>query len=284
MMPSKSEIVAKLKKRRILESLLKCKRIDGRGLTDYRDIKINVGIIEKAEGSAEVYLGDTRVISGVKIEVGEPYPDTPDEGVLIVNAELVPLASPTFEPGPPDENAIELARVVDRGLRSSHVIDFKKLCLIPGKKVILVYIDLYVLNHDGNLIDASALSALSALMNTKMVKFKIAGDEVVPTSEYRKLEVEDYPITVTFAKIGDVLVTDPSLEEEEIMDARLSIALNKNGEICAIQKGSSGTLTLSDIEKALKVAKEKAEEIRKILMEAVYGKEEEEESGGPPGN
>jgi exosome complex component RRP42 len=60
---------------------------------------VEQGIIEKAEGSARVLLGKTEVMAGVKIETGEPFPDTPNEGVLTVNAELVPLASPTFEPG-----------------------------------------------------------------------------------------------------------------------------------------------------------------------------------------
>lgn len=270
-MPSKFEIVAKLRRRRIVEAISKGVRSDGRALTEYRKLKIEVGIIKKAEGSAEVYLGDTRVVAGVKVETGEPFPDTPDEGVLIVNAELVPLASPTFEPGPPDENAIELARIVDRGLRSSKVIDFKKMCLIPGKKVIIVYVDLYVLNHAGNLIDASAVCALSALMNTEMPSFRVVEGEELVKSEAHPLEVEDYPIAVTVVKIGDFLLVDPALEEEEIMDARLTISFDKDGNVCAVQKGGSGIFTVEDVEKAVKLAREKAEEIRKIVLEAVHG-------------
>jgi exosome complex component RRP42 len=71
--------------------------------------------VKNAEGSAEVRLGKTLAIAGVKTSIGTPFADTPDMGVMIVNAEFLPIASPTFEPGPPDENAIELARVIDRG-------------------------------------------------------------------------------------------------------------------------------------------------------------------------
>jgi exosome complex component RRP42 len=96
--------------------------------------------------------------------------DTPNDGVLTVNAELAPIASPSFETGPPDENSVELARIVDRGIRESKMIDTEKLCIEPGKKVFVVFVDIYVLNHDGNLIDASAISALSALLTSKMTR------------------------------------------------------------------------------------------------------------------
>ena len=148
-----SSLVTKVRSKQIEMLLEKGKRLDDRGLLDTREIKIEQGVIEKAEGSARVYLGKTQVLVGVKVGLGEPFPDTPNEGVLTVNAELVPVASPNFEPGPPDENSIELARVVDRGIRESKCIDNEKLCIEPGKKVFVVFVDIYVLNHDGNLIE-----------------------------------------------------------------------------------------------------------------------------------
>ena len=157
-----SALITKVRLKQIEALLEKGKRLDERGLLDTREIKIEQGVIEKAEGSARVLLGKTEVLVGVKVETGEPFPDTPNDGVMTVNAELVPLASPHFEPGPPDENSIELARVVDRGIRESHAIDTEKLCIEPGKKVFVVFVDVYVLNHDGNLIDAAAIAAMAA--------------------------------------------------------------------------------------------------------------------------
>src|SRR4030066_1930553 len=158
-----SAIVTRVRQKPVGQSMDTGKRLDGRGLTDYREFTIEEGLIERAEGSARIRLGKTEVLVGVKIETGEPFPDTPNDGVLTVNAELVPFASPNFEPGPPDENSIELARIVDRGIRESHMIDTSKLCIEPGKNVFVVFVDVYVLNHDGNLIDASALAAVAAL-------------------------------------------------------------------------------------------------------------------------
>ncbi len=157
------DILVDIKRDYVLSKLRDNERIDGRGFDEFRNVEIIPNVIEKAEGSALVKLGDTQVVVGVKMQPGEPYPDTPDRGVIIVNAELVPLASPTFEPGPPDENSIELARVVDRGIRESEAVDLSKLVIEEGEKVWIVFVDIHALDDDGNLLDASALAAIAAL-------------------------------------------------------------------------------------------------------------------------
>jgi exosome complex component RRP42 len=260
-----ASVITRVKQRQIAQLITKGKRVDGRGLTDYRELKMEQGIIERAEGSARVILGKTEVIVGTKIEMGEPFADTPNEGVLTVNSELAPVASPSFEPGPPDENSIELARVVDRGIRESKAIDLENLCIEPGKKVFIVFVDVFVVNHDGNLIDASALAAMSALLNTKMVNYEKENDEVKIKSGYSPLPIKKRPVTVTCAKIGDRLVVDPLLDEEQVMDARISIAIDDDDNICAIQKGGSGYFEPKQVLEAAKIAKEKANEIRKKL-------------------
>jgi exosome complex component RRP42 len=70
---------------------------------------------------------------------------------------------------------------------------------------------------------------------------------------------------VTLGKINDKLIVDPWLEEEQIMDARISMAINDEGNICAIQKGGAGYFTPQQIVEATKIAQEKAAEIRKKL-------------------
>jgi exosome complex component RRP42 len=260
-----SSLVTRVRLRQIEQMIEKGKRLDGRGLTDYREIKVEQGLIERAEGSARVLLGKTEVLVGTKVETGTPFPDTPNEGVLTVNAELVPLASATFEPGPPDENSIELARIVDRGIRESKAIDTGKLCIEPGKKVFVVFVDVYVLNHDGNLIDASAIAAVSALMNTKMPNYEVENGELKIKTGYTQLPMKSHPVTVTIGKIGNNLIVDPWLEEEQVMDARMSMAINDEGNICAIQKGGSGYFSPQQIIEVSKLVQEKAAAIRKQL-------------------
>jgi exosome complex component RRP42 len=260
-----ASVFTRVKQKQIVQLLDKEKRLDGRKLTEYREIKLEQGIIERAEGSARVCLGKTEIVVGTKVEMGEPFSDTPNEGVLTVNAELVPLASPAFEAGPPDETSIELARIVDRGIRESKAIDTEKLCIEPGKKVFIIFVDIYVLNHDGNLIDASALAAMAALLNTKMSNYEVKEGEVKIKSGYVPLPIKQHPITITCAKIGDKIVLDPSQEEELVMDARLSMAIDDDENICAIQKGCSGYFTPEQVIEFSKTAKNKAKELRKEL-------------------
>jgi exosome complex component RRP42 len=258
--------VSRIRQKQIAQLIATGKRLDGRGLNDYRPIQIERGIIERAEGSARVRLGKTEVLVGVKIETGEPFADRPNDGVLAVNSEFVPLASPEFEAGPPGEESIELARVVDRGIRESKAIDLEKLCMIPGKTVLAVFVDIYVLNHDGNLIDASALAALSALMNTKVFKYEVEDGEVKKKPGLIALPMKNFPVSVTFANINGKLVVDPWIDEEQVMDGRLTITFEKDGNICAIQKGEKGALTVQQIIEAASIAKDKAEENRKLVV------------------
>jgi len=267
-MSDTSGVVTKVKQKRISELLIQDKRLDGRGLEDYRDIKVETNLIEKAVGSAQVYLGKTKVLVGVKVEAGAPFPDTPEEGVLTVNVELVPLASPTFEPGAPNENSIELARVVDRGIRESKAVDTKKLCIVPRKKVFVVFVDIYVLDHDGNLFDASSLASILALTTSKMKDYTInENGELDFKSSEISLPIQNYPIEVTMAKIDDKLIVDPSLEEEDVIDAQITIAIGKNDEICAIQKSKVGAFTVDDISKAVTLATKKAKELREKFLD-----------------
>jgi len=260
-----STVLTKVRQKQIAQLIDAGKRLDGRGLTDHREFTIEEGLIERAEGSARIRLGKTDVLVGVKIETGEPFPDTPNEGVLTVNAELVPLAAQQYEPGPPDENSIELARIVDRGIRESKAVDTAKLCIEPGKKVFVVFVDVYVLNYDGNLIDAAALAAVSALINTKMPNYEVEDGEVKIKTGYSPLPLKSHPITVTLAKINDKLIVDPWVEEEQVMEARISIAINDEGNICAVQKGGAGFFSPQKILEASKLAQEKAAELRKKL-------------------
>ena len=240
-------------------------RLDGRKLTEYRKpIEVEEGVTKTAEGSARVKIGETDVIVGVKLEVGEPYPDTPNEGTIIVGAELLPLSNPEFELGPPGIQAIELARVVDRGIRESKAIDFKKLCIEDGKKIWMVIIDICPINDAGNLFDASSLAAMAALKNTKFPAFD--GEKVdYKQKTGKKLELEKVPMAVTVIKIGDKFIVDPDTEEEKAIDARLTVSSIEDGTLCALQKGGDSPLTMEEIDKMLDIGVEKGKELRKYL-------------------
>jgi exosome complex component RRP42 len=252
----------------IKEVMRRGKRLDGRQAEQMRKIEIETNLVTSAEGSARIRLGDTEVLCGIKMELGEPYSDTPDEGVLMVGAELVPLASPEFESGRPGEEAVELARVVDRAIRESHAVDFGKLCIEPKKAVWMVFVDIDVLNDDGNLIDASCLAAVAALKTAKIPKLTKNADgdyEVDYEHHDGPIPMSGIPIEVTLAKVESSIVLDPTIQEFKALDARLTLGtIDIGGKIhmCSGQKGGRGSITLAEMDRMIALGVEKGEELR----------------------
>jgi exosome complex component RRP42 len=250
------------------------KRFDGRGLLDNRPFEITYNVSNKAEGSARVKMGKTEVIVGVKMQVGEPYTDSPEKGNLMVSGDLLPLASPRFEMGPPGFYAIELPRLVDRTIRECGMIDFPKLCITPGEKVWTVIVDVYPINDDGNLIDASVLAAVAALKNSHIPALNKEGkiDYDEKTDKKLPLSKETSPFSFTFFKLGNSIIMDPTREEEEACEVRISLGISKwNGEymISSCQKSGKTPLSQSEIEFIMQELPKKydefAEKLKKFL-------------------
>jgi exosome complex component RRP42 len=256
------EIIPNLAKKATRALIKTGKRPDGRAFDQMRPVKITVGDYKRAEGSATCWLGKTMVATGIKIGVGTPYPDSPDVGVLSSNAELVPAADPQFQAGPPKEEAIELARVVDRGIRESKCIELEKLCITPGEETRMVYIDSYVMDNDGNYMDAASIAAITALHNTVI-------------EDFGPLPITKKPIANTFIKVGSDILLDPCLEEEYVADARLTISVEENNNVCAMQKAGSGSWTKDEVLKCIDLAVTRAAETRKKVEDALaaFGKE-----------
>jgi exosome complex component RRP42 len=260
-------IVEHLRKQQMWESISKGKRLDGRDLDQIRPIEIEVGLIKKANGSARVKLGNTEVVAGVKVETGEPFEGLENKGALILSAEVLPTASPYIEPGPPDEETVELARVVDRGIRESGMLDLTKLVLISGEIVYVIFVDCSVINADGNLFDATSYAVVSALLDSKLPVFEIRDRKVVDTGEKQNPPITTLPVSITSVRIGDSIILDPTAEEEACMDSRITITTNSDHNFAAIQKGSTGAFTVEQLKRAAANARIKGEEIRVKITE-----------------
>jgi exosome complex component RRP42 len=261
-----TEVLPLLRKEYLVGLAKEGRREDGRKLEEYRPIEIQVDTIDKAEGSALVSLGGTKVLAGIKVDVGEPYPDTPNDGVMITGAELIPMASPNFESGPPGENAVEIARVVDRGIRESKALDTKALCVKEEEMVRLVFVDLHIIDYDGNLIDACGIAAMAALASGSM---PVLDDQGKPTEDIVDLPVNDIAVPCTSVKLGDVILLDPSLDEERAMESRLTVATDKDNNVCAMQKSGIGGFSAEEVMCAVRTSKTQGQTIREMIEEAI---------------
>lgn len=256
-MTDKSDFTPEINMEKIKRYASQGKRFDGRGLTDYRDVSVELGVSKKAEGSVRVKIGKTEILAGVKMDVGVPYPDSQDKGNMIVSAELLPLSSPRIENGRPGFEAIELGRLVDRGLRESGFIDFEKLCIVKGEKVWNLFVDVYSINDDGNLLDACVLGAIIALKTAKMPKYDEKNEKVLfgEWSENKIPLTEAVPITICVYKIGKSLIVDPTREEEDCAEARISIG-RTDETISSIQKSGPQEISSEEFKNILEISKD----------------------------
>ncbi|MFX0208765.1 MAG: exosome complex protein Rrp42 [Candidatus Hodarchaeota archaeon] len=265
------DIIGNLERRYLTELLTKGERMDNRGFWEGRQIQIIPNVIKKAEGSAMVKWGDTMVLAGVKAQLGSPFPDTPNHGVITVNLELSPISSPSYESGPPGPEAIEMARIVDRGIRESKVVPMNdpKLCVIPGKTVWILFVDVYILDDGGNLIDTSALAAMAALANTRINKVSIdeETEEVTLLEETEPLPRKGCVASLTYAKINDIILYDPNLIEDRGKIARFSVAITNEGLICSMQKGESGVFLEEEILTIIEKASSRINELITLIEE-----------------
>jgi exosome complex component RRP42 len=236
------EVTAEILTTHILELASGGKRLDGRGPDEYRPTSVDPGFVVTADGSALARIGDTAVLCGIKLEPGKPFPDTPNAGVLTTNAELIPLSSPVFEPGPPQPGAIEVSRVVDRAIRAAETIDLTALCVTPGEKSWVCYVDMHVLDHGGNLIDTSLLSAVTALSHATVPAKRFG----IRENDY-PLDVAHLPIECTFVRLGEAIVVDPTFDEERAAQGRLTVATDETGRVVAMQKGLVGAFSPDDV-------------------------------------
>lgn len=236
------------------------KRFDGREANQYRKIDIKKDVIKTAEGSSLVRLGNTLVIAGIKVEVGELFEE--GKGNFIVNIDFPPIAHQSFIAGPPDERAIEISRVVDRGFRSAQVLDLEKLALEP-KKGYTVFLDMYVLDYDGNSIDACYLAGMAAIMNIKIPVFD--GEKLDRTKYLQENFVKNMVVSNTFAKIDNYILLDPDYTESEISDNILSIAIDKNENIVGVQKIGLGEIKEKELDEMIESTIKNKEFLLKLL-------------------
>ena len=263
------DIAPEVNYERLEKYLSEGKRYDGRAPGQYRELIIEKDVSKKAEGSVRVKLGDTEVMVGVKASLGTPYPDSPAKGNLMVTAEISPLSSSRAELGPPKFPAIELGRVIDRGIRESNVIDLKDLCLIEGEKVWTIFIDIYAMNDDGDLMDAAGIGALAALKVAKLPKYDAKNDKVLYGESEKDMPLTGVnPIAVTVHRIGENLIVDPNREEEDLSEARLTVGTSE-GIISSMQKGNAGTFTIEEIEKSVEMAEKSWKELFKSMEKQI---------------
>lgn len=227
-------------------------------------------------GNVTVILGQTRVQACVSCEVTQPRPHRPTDGQLFFNVTLSPMGSPAFEIGGRSSPIVtETARILERCFKESKAVDTESLCIIAGQKVWSVRVDIHVLDYCGNIIDCSALAAITALKGFRRPDVTVVGEKATihPISEREPvpLSIHHMPLCISFAFFhnGEYLLVDPSHEEEYVMEGRLIIAMNIHKEICTLQLTGGVTLLQEQVLRCVQIASVKIVELSDIVKQSL---------------
>ncbi|KAI9780464.1 MAG: hypothetical protein M1839_006738 [Geoglossum umbratile] len=255
----------------ILQALRENIRIDGRSFDSFRNLDLSFG---------------DEVIARVSAEVTKPFPDRLFDGIFTITTELSPIASPAFEVGRQTDQEVILSRILEKAIRRSSALDTESLCIIAGQKCWNIRADVHLLDYDGGLVDASCIAVIAALQHFRRPDVSIEGESVtIYTMEERvpvPLSLLHHPVCVTFSFFlgGEIVLIDATLQEEMLRDGELTIALNRQGEICQIAKLGGVAMEALALLNCANVALVKAQEITRFISKTL----EEDQKPQNPGS
>ncbi|TPX34503.1 hypothetical protein SmJEL517_g02862 [Synchytrium microbalum] len=257
----------------ILEALASGRREDGRSKNEYRGLRISP---YPKYGTVEVQLGRTRVMANVSGEIIKPNNSSANEGTIRFDTSYAASnGPPIYDTGRPHEESMLLSRSLEKIFKRTRAIDTEGLCIITGEKVWQIRVDIKILDHDGNLLDASCIAAISALMHYRRndVTVHEAGIVIHSFEERHPLPLSIYhlPICITFAVAnnGNTVILDPTHSEEQVSQGTMTLVLNIHREVCTIEKSGGVAINTSSIFSCSQIASSKVVDITQIIRAAV---------------
>lgn len=268
----KESILSNCEKSFIVRTIAEGKRLDGRQMDESRVLRIYFGT---DWGCCQVSLGETKILAQVSCEVQQPKPTRPNEGLLFINLELSPMGAPHFEAGRQSELAVQLNRLLEKCIKDSRCVDLESLCIVAEEKVWALRVDVNVLNHEGNLVDAASVAALTALSHFRCPDVTITGEETIIHDASERdpipLSLHHYPVCVSYAVFnsGENVAADPTAIEEKVSDSQIVYAVNAYRELCGLHLGGNALTSYDIIVQCANRAAKRAAEVFQIMKSAL---------------
>lgn len=225
-------------------------RADGRSFDELRPIKIEAGVLERADGSAYLEMGGNKILAAVygPRELHVRRIMRPDMAVIRCRYNMAPFSVGDRKRPGPDRRSIEISKITADALRPAIFLE-----KFP-RSTIDVFIE--VLEAEGGTRCAGITAASVAL-----------ADAGVP--------MKDLVVSCAAGKADGNVILDLSEDEDKEGEADLPVAIMpRSGEITLLQM--DGHLTSDEFEKALDLAIGGCEKISKLQREAIknrYGEE-----------
>eukprot|EP00878_Enallax_costatus_P024762 GHUV01026447.1.p2 GENE.GHUV01026447.1~~GHUV01026447.1.p2 ORF type:complete len:257 (+),score=63.39 GHUV01026447.1:321-1091(+) len=220
-------------------------RPDGRGLGVCRPVTVAANAVGSADGSAIAKIGASTVLAGVRLEVMVPSSEAPGEGQLIVSVEMTPLATPDFRPGKQPGIVHVIQQRLTDVLLGCSILKLSDLCIAEGQAVWVLYLDIYVLNAAGSLLDTSLLAAVAALQDTRLPAVHMTEEGNVERDGLEDIEQADAAVAAAAVKTAPLqlhgtplsltcgvykqqqILADPDHEEEDLMAASITVVIDE---------------------------------------------------------
>lgn len=225
-------------------------RTDGRSETQQRPLEISFG---PDYGCCLTSLGNSKVMTQITANIAEPRLTRPSEGVINIRVDLAMLGSVIYDTSRNSDDCVQLSRLLHKGIRDARCIDLESLCIISGEKVWHIQVDVTVLNHEGNLIEAASISALAALAHFRRPEATVEdGNVVLHSFENRepiRFTMLHFPFLMKYAffKEATISFVDPSEDEEKFCDGYLIIGANIFREITLLHISGKSLISKEQI-------------------------------------
>ncbi|XP_017064468.1 exosome complex component rrp45 [Drosophila eugracilis] len=258
-------------------------RFDGRRSNECRDVELTFGA---DWGTVAVSLGETKVLTNVTCDLGAPTTSRPNEGKLLLNVNLGGVAFLDEVQSTHEPRSLTLNSLLERTFRSSRCVDLESLCVAAEQHVWCIRVDINVLNHDGNLYDASTIATLAALMHFRRPDVTFADDELhIYTEKEREfipLLFLHYPVSVTYCiyKSSNQPIVDPTLLEENGADSVIVLSFNSYQELCTLNAGGTAPTNVRTIMQCARNAATRAKSLVDFIRKALSLDEERRLQGG----
>lgn len=245
-------------------------RRDGRSSYDGRELDIHLERGDDA-ATAEVALGNTRVIARASCEVGAPDTYRPNEGLLRVKVDGAPRARDDDDED--DRNAVvhEARRFLERTYRDGGALDVEALCVVGGEACWQVSLNVSLLVDRGNALEALTLAAGAALRHVRCRVATGAADGSVALADVDSVVPLPIPLTRSLVAVQVVVsplcrtpCADPDRAEEAAAAVAYVAGLDAHGELGFAASGGAG-LDRDALETCLGLAKARATQLHARL-------------------
>jgi len=217
-------------------------RLDGRKLDQIRDIKIEVGVLARADGSCYLEFGKNMVIAAV-YGPREVHPRHQQDSTRAIVRYKYNMASFSVEdrkrPGP-DRRSTEVSKVSREALEDQVFTEY-----FP-KSAIDIFVE--VLQADAG--------TRTAALNAASVALADAG-----------IPMRGLVSACAFGKVDDTLVLDLSKDEDNYGQADVPIAMTQDGKITLLQM--DGHLTPEELKTGLVMAQEGCRQVYEVQRQAL---------------